>query len=101
MSNIHHLPEPGHRGWRVYEKTLRELLAEAGVNAPEMEHVVGVVKATYLKHATLDQIVPDGSDPQAVFDALNAWMRRVCSELLMSIAEAELRAYRAERVARN
>lgn len=99
VSNVHQLPDPGHRSWRVYEKVLREVLAQ-DLDAVELEHVVGVVRVAYLQYATYDHVVPEADDPQAVFDALNVWMRRVCSGLLVSLAGAELRAYRAERAAR-
>lgn len=93
MSNVHHLPDPMQRQWRVIETTLREVMQEQTYAPDEIAHVCEQLKPVYLRYS-VEKTFSTAEGAEAVIQELNDWVHRQIAGLLMELAAREIELYR-------
>lgn len=99
MSEVFLFPDRMERQWRLFEADMRCALDAFGCDRGTVDATARNLKPVFMKYARGERftVVPD--NPEAAVEAINAWVRRLATGLLVEVAlrEAELVLLRGER----
>lgn len=93
MSNVHHLPDPMQRQWRVFDETLREIMQTEAYVPDEIAHVCEQLKPVYLRYAAGKSFCTSKGG-ETVVQELNDWIHGQITGLLVELAAREVELYR-------
>lgn len=100
MSEVFIFPDRMERQWRVFETDLRSTLPALGCDRDTVDATVRNLKPVFMRYARDESftVVPD--NPEAAVEAINAWVRKLVTGLLVEVAlrEAKLILLRGERL---
>jgi hypothetical protein len=94
MSEVFIFPDRMERQWRVFEADMRSALADLGCDRDTVNATARNLKPVFMRHAREERFSIDQSSPEAGLAALNDWVRRLATGLLVEVALREAELYR-------